>query len=73
MPPLPRHSRWCHEAGKSCNQRYLQKLEMPDGHSQFVQSPLPICDLGAEHILIMIVLRIARQILIGIDGHCGSR
>ena len=36
----------------------LQKLKMPDGHSQLVQSPLPICDLGIEQILIMIVLRI---------------
>jgi hypothetical protein len=39
------------------------------------KSPLPICDLGAEQILIMIVLRTARQILIGIiaQGYCGSR
>jgi hypothetical protein len=63
------------KVGKPCNQRGLQKLDMPDGHSQFVQSPLPICDLGAEQILIMIVLRTARQILIGIiaQGYCGSR
>ena len=48
---------------------------MHDGHSQFVQSPLPICNLGAEQILIMIILRTARQILIGIvaQGYCGSR
>src|SRR5882724_2205174 len=60
---------------KPCNERGLQKLDMPDGHSQFVQSPLPFCDLGTEQILIMIVLRTARQILIGIiaQGYCGSR
>jgi hypothetical protein len=48
------------DAGKPCNERGLQKLEMPDGHSQLVQSPLPICDFGAKQILIMIVLWIAR-------------
>ena len=45
---------------KPCNERGLQKLHMPDGHSQFVQSPLPFCDLGTEQILIIIVLRTAR-------------
>ena len=48
------------EVGKPCNERGPQKLEMPNGHSQIVQSPLPIYDLGAEQILIVIVLRIAR-------------
>jgi hypothetical protein len=61
------------KVGKPCKERGLQKLDMHDGHSQFVQSPLPICDLGAE--LIMIVFWTARQILIGIiaQGYCGSR
>lgn len=35
------------KVGKPRNKRGLQKLEMPDRHSWLVQSPLPICDLGA--------------------------
>ncbi len=46
------------DVGKSCHERGPQKLKMSDGHSQLVQSPLPICDLGVEQILAMIVLRI---------------
>ena len=45
---------------KSCNERGLQKLDMPDSHFQLLQSHLSICNLGAEQILIMIILRLAR-------------
>ena len=48
------------EIGKPGKERGLQKLAMHYGYSQFVQSPLSICDLGAEQILILSVLRIAR-------------
>jgi hypothetical protein len=63
------------EVRKPTKERSLQKLEMPDGHCQLVQSPLTIYDFGAEQILIPTILRIARYVLIGIiaQGYCGSR
>jgi hypothetical protein len=48
------------EVGKSCHQRCLQKLEMRNGCSKFVQSSLSANDFGTEQILIVIVLLISR-------------
>ena len=61
------------EVGKPCDERGLQKLDVPDRRLQLVQPPLPFRYLAAEQILIMVILRIAREILIGIIAQCYCR
>lgn len=63
------------EVGEPCNQSCSNKLEMPDSGSQLEQSPLAVCHFDAEQILVMSILRVARQIFIVVvaDGYRGLR
>ena len=61
------------EIGKPCGERSLQELDVPNSRLKFIQSSLPFRYLAAEQILIMVILRIAREILIRVIAQCYCR